>query len=315
MINSFKIVKISKKQNKILEIKLEDALKSLRKFKQKEDNKVETPEITIKYRECDFTGGSEESLKEHKREAKAKSRAEASGKKHHEGEGPLAEEDSKCDKCSFKNKNRVLLGEHKEQVHTNLVCQFCGNISPNEECFKAHSRVHGAESKKGPQQNYPGNALNFKCTPCKQSFRSDDELMNHMHMEHLTESQREGHGLHKYESYYESNRQDRPAPCKNGDQCRFHSQYRCMFYHERPPQVRQVRPRRQAPSDQWLTVHPRWHQSNKEQRVHQSQDVQALPPWCQYGSKCKLGRPGSWNQCLLRHEGEDFPSLPQQGRQ
>ena len=306
-------LKESKKLNKILEIKLEDALKRLRQLNVEKFN-VEKIGITIKCRECDFTCESEESLKEHKREAKAKSRSEASAQKHEAEEGPLAEEESKCDKCNYKNKNRVLLGEHKEQVHKNLVCQFCGNVSPNEENFKVHSMVHGAELKKGSQPNYPGNSLNFKCTPCKISFRSDDQLMNHMSMEHLTESQREGHGLYKYESYHESNIRDRPAPCKNGDQCRFHSQYRCMFYHERPPQVRQARPRRQAPSDQWLTVPPRWHHNNKEQIVHQSQDVQALPPWCVYGSRCKLGRPGSWNQCLLRHEGEDFPSLPLQGR-
>ena len=138
--------------------------------------------------------------------------------------------------------------------------------------------------------------------------------MNHLSMEHLTEAQREGHGLYKYDSYHKSNHQNRPAPCKNGEQCKFHSQYRCMFYHEWPPQVRQVRRKRQAPSNQWKTVQPRWRGSQKEQFVRETQDNQTLPPWCVYGSRCKLGRPGSWNQCLLRHEGEDFPSLPQQGR-
>ena len=147
-------LKESKKQNKILEIKLEDALKSLRKVKQKEDNDVEKAKITIKCRECKFTCGSEESLKEHNREAKAKSRAEASVEKHQEEEGPLAEEESQCDKCSYKDKNRVLLSEHKEQVHTNRVCQFCGNVSPNEEGFKIHSRVHGTDLGEQSQQYY-----------------------------------------------------------------------------------------------------------------------------------------------------------------
>ena len=43
-------------------------------------------------------------------------------------EGPLAEEDSKCDKCSFKSKNRVLLAEHKETKHKKLRCLMCGKI-------------------------------------------------------------------------------------------------------------------------------------------------------------------------------------------
>ena len=145
-------LKESKKQIKILEIRLEDALKVLKKFK---GGKVEeTPPIKIKCRKCDFTGGSEESIREHKREAKAKSRAEGSAEKHQEGEGPLNEEDSKCGKCSYKNKNRVLLDEHREQVHQNLVCQFCGNVSTNEEGFKVHRRVHGSELKTVSYQSY-----------------------------------------------------------------------------------------------------------------------------------------------------------------
>jgi hypothetical protein len=306
-------LKESKKQIKILEIKLEDALKVVKKFK--EGKVEEMPPITIKCRECDFTGGSEESIKEHKREAKAKSRAEASAEKHQEGEGPLNEEDSKCGKCSYKNKNRVLLDEHKEQVHQNLVCQFCGNVSTNEEGFKVHRMVHGSELKKVSQPTVPGNELTWNCNPCKEVFISHDAMMNHLSREHLTEAQREGHGLYKYDSYHESNHQNRPAPCKNGDQCKFHSQYRCLFYHERPPQKRQVRQTRQVPSSQWKVVQPRWQQRNQGQRFQQPQDDQALPPWCTYGSRCKLGRPGSWNQFLLRHEGEDFPQLPLPGRQ
>ena len=296
-------LKESRKLNKILEIKLEDALKSLRKFQQQKNHNT-----TIKCRECNFTCGSEESLKDHKREEKAKAKAKASAEKYQEGEGPLADEDSKCGECSYINNNRVLLGEHKEQVHRNLVYQFCGNVSKDVDSFNTHNMVNGhsgAEVKKGSQQNYPGNMLNFKCTPCKQSFSSHVDLMDHLSEEHLTEAQRQGHGLAKY---------DIPS-CKNGDNCRFHSQYRCMFYREKPPQVRQVRHHRQAPSNQWKTVHPRWKQGHNEQRNHKSHDNQALPPWCVYGSRCKLGRPGSWNQCLLRHEeGEDFPSLPWQNR-
>ena len=138
--------------------------------------------------------------------------------------------------------------------------------------------------------------------------------MNHLYEVYLTEAHRNGTRLAKYNNMNASNQEDRQAPCKNGDNCRFHSQFRCMFYHKGPPQKRQVQHKRQAPSSQWKVVHPRWQNRNHQQVVHQSQD-QALPPWCTYGSRCKLGRPGSWNQCLLRHEGEDFPHLPQQGRQ
>ena len=50
-------LKESKKLNKILEIKLEDALKRLRQFNVEKFN-AEKTEITIKCRDCDFTCGS-----------------------------------------------------------------------------------------------------------------------------------------------------------------------------------------------------------------------------------------------------------------
>ena len=205
------------------------------------------------------------------------------------------------------------------------MCPVCANISPNSGAFKAHSMIHGAAVEKVSQSYYPGNVHNFKCTPCKESFRSDNDLMNHMYMKHLTEDHRNGSRFAeltknngKFLSQYnitKPNQDDRQPPCKNGDNCRFHSQFRCLFYHERPPQKRQVRHKHQAPSNQWKVLHPRWGQGNQEQIVQQPQGDQALPPWCTYGSRCKLGRPGSWNHCLFRHEGEDFPYLPQQGRQ
>ena len=273
-------LKESNKQVKLLEIKLKDALEALRKVHHKDDKEPQNSALKIQCRECSFTCESEEKLKEHKREEKAKYRAESAAYRQDNGEGPLPEEESKCEQCDFKSKNRVLLNEHKEKGHKNLVCPVCANVSPYEGAFKVHSMVHGAEIKKVSQPYYPGNVHNFKCTPCKESFGSDDDLMNHLYEVHLTEAHRNGTRLAKYNNMNASNQEDRQPPCKNCDNCRFHSQFRCMFYHERPPQKRQVRHKRQAPSSQWKVVHPRWVQGNQEQGVQQSQGDQALPPWC-----------------------------------
>ena len=205
-----------------------------------------------------------------------------------------------------------------KEEHKDLECQMCGNFSKNSEAFRIHQYVHKGELKQlMPKVNeyyYPGNVHNYRCTPCKESFRSDDELMNHMSLVHLTAAQRRGDGLAKYMNN-QGNQDYRQPPCRNGDHCIYHRQFRCRYYHERPPQERQVRHTRQAPTNQWKVVQGRWQQSYQFPRVVESYEEQAPVPWCRYGNKCKLGRPGSWDQCLLRHPGEDFPSLPHQGKQ
>ena len=305
-------LKASKKQVKQLEIKLEDALKALKKDHHKEDVESQTPVPSIKCRECEFVGKNEEELSEHKRSKKAESRANDPAYNSALQEGPLSEDESKCNKCNFVSKNRVLLGEHKEKAHKGFKCTRCSVVSPDMESFKNHrEKDHGD----------PRYALNFKCTPCNESYRSGDDLMEHMSQVNLTESQRKGHGLFKYPSYHESNN-DRKPLCRNGPQCFYLRQGRCNFFHRQASQGQQRRPRRQAPSSQWQEVPTVWNHVQQGQQVQspheprtQGHKYWSVPPqgvlsvpWCKHGRGCPMGQ-----YCVLRHEDKDFPSLQQQG--
>ena len=138
---------------------------------------------------------------------------------------------------------------------------------------------------------------------------------------HLTKAQREGHGLFKYPSYHESNKEWKPL-CRNGPQCYYQRQGRCNFFHRQPPQGQQGRHPRQSPSSQWQEV-PTWRQhvqqgqlvQNPHEQQTQGQKYWSVPPqgvvstpWCLHGRGCPMGQ-----YCVLRHE--DFPNLHQQGHQ
>ena len=151
-------------------------------------------------------------------------------------------------------------------------CTTCSKIFESHSNLVSHLRtVHlkkNQDREEGPLQNekskcHPCNYYNknrvlldehiqkehmgVKCTPCNITFGNHDNLMNHLSEVHLTEDQRSGMGLEKYFD-------DSKPPCRNGDSCIFHSQHRCMFLHDRPPQGQHIRQARQAPSVQWKTV-------------------------------------------------------------
>ena len=310
--NSQEQLKISRKQEKQLEIKLADALKNIKRFEN--ENFEKSNSITYQCRECEFVSGSQEEVLEHKREKKAESRANDKAYNKELEEGPVPEEERKCEKCNFSSKNRVLLQEHKDKSHKGFKCTRCEAVLPDMESLKIHrEKLH----------NDPGFTFNFKCTPCKENFRTDEDLMEHMCQIHLTESQREGHGLYKYESYTSNPQKGwRPALCRNGPQCFYNRQGRCNFFHHQAPQWQQGRPPHQSPSNQWQEVPPRRkhvQQGQGDQHAHERQaqghKYWSIPPqgvmatpWCLHGRGCPMGQ-----YCVLRHE--DFPNMPQQGRQ
>ena len=61
-------LKVSKKKEKQLEIKLSDAIKDIHRLEN--EKAVKNAAISYKCRECNFCGGSEAELLEHKREKK-----------------------------------------------------------------------------------------------------------------------------------------------------------------------------------------------------------------------------------------------------
>ena len=105
-------------------------------------------------------------------------------------EGPLTKEESKCGQCNSNSRNHVLMSEHREKRHKQHKCLMCGEDSPNLESYRKHKKKHQDELNVGRSDYYPGNVYNFKCTPCDMSFRTHDNLMDHMSMVHMTESQR-----------------------------------------------------------------------------------------------------------------------------
>ena len=186
---------------------------------------------------------------------------------------------------------------HKEK--SDFKCLMCGSIFPNLESFKKHKKKHNQELNVGKSLDYPMNVYTFKCTPCQISFKTHEDLMEHMCNLHLSKEQRLGTGLSKY---------GKPL-CENGSHCSYHRQDRCKFYHPLPPQ-RQEQPRkdrrpRQSPTNQWQQM-ASWqphHQGRKYQQTHdQGTQRQILSTWCHHEENCLQGR-----FCVLRQEQtQDF---------
>ena len=171
------------------------------------------------------------------------------------------------------------------------------------ESLRKHKKKHEAEHKMG-EAVHQGNTYRFNCTTFKVSFKSHDDMMDHLSNVHLTESQRKGEGLSKnYPVNGVSKHEDRPPTCYNADQCRFHREHRCNFYHPLPPKERQARRPRQAPSSQWKSVSSR-HSSGGAGQRQQGHQVWKSPrntslTWCKHEDNCLQGR-----VCVLREEGE-----------
>ena len=279
--------------------------------------------ISIKCNECDFTGENNEVVRVHK----ITECSEALILRLTE-EGPLNNNDSKCGLCNFQSKNRVLRNDHRDNVHPGFKCARCGNITPNMDSFRRHMKKHELELKKG-NVSYPGNTSNFKCTPCKLSFKSHDKLMSHLSEVHITEAERTGAGAgHAKHHNVQGDFQNYSSlvPCRNGNQCRFHRKDRCYFLHDSPPQEQQDHHLWQSktPSSQWKTVPYRQHYNNEgygynnpHERQAQGHRYWSIPPlnnttpWCKHGNNYPMGK-----YCVLRHEGEqDFSSqFPHRGQ-
>ena len=67
LIESQDKLKESKKQVKVLEVKLEDTIKAWKKVQHKDTMETQTIATSIKCRECEFVCSNQEDLREHKR--------------------------------------------------------------------------------------------------------------------------------------------------------------------------------------------------------------------------------------------------------
>ena len=217
-----------------------------------------------------------------------------------------------CKICSNEFNTKKDIETHKKSCMQHI-CLTCGEI------FNASTELqkHKGECAVIDNLHY------FPCDPCKVVFQSHNDIMEHMSQIHLTEAQRTGQGLAKYNNdKMTSNKEWRPPLCRNGAKCYYHRQDRCQFFHHQPPQRQQVRHHRQAPSDQWkqvLTRRPQVQNKEHNQQTHEQQPQghkywsvppmsDSSTPWCLHGRGCPMGRYG-----VLRHEDSDFPNGQSQG--
>ena len=260
-------------------------------------------------------------------------------------EGPLTEDMSKCDKCNFKSKNRVLLEEHKEKKHKKLQCLMCGKISNNHDSFKKHHENHMKELNKGSINSYPIELQDFKCTKCSVSFRCHNDLMEHLVKIHLNESQCQETGKHLAEKKKETSKSQKEdtslikckngqssqcswavrgrckfdhngeaAPnvenvktCRNGEACRFKAQGRCTHYHsDVGVQYKEMKPPRQTPSIQWQTVPAKWQKSQQSVLPKRWQSRQEST----FTSSPRSYQPQAWQQEVQPKVMMTFPVPP-----
>ena len=233
-----------------------------------------------------------------------------------DGEGPLNIEKSKCNKCTFETRNRVLMNEHKEKYHGGFKCLMCTGIFTTKNHFLQHKKIHEAELNVPLGSSYPMNVYSFQCTPCQTSFRTHEDMMNHMSENHVRKEQHTWEMPVNYKSGpVGSDHDGRPPMCKNGENCRFHSQRRCNFYHPLPPKPQQSRHQRQTPSSEWKQVPAQWQHHQQGHKVQKPHGDQPQAPrswmaprdtsttWCKHADNCLQGR-----FCILRKDSQqDFP--------
>ena len=234
-------------------------------------------------------------------------------------EGPLSSNKSKCNKCTFQTKNRVLMSEHNEKYHGGFKCLMCTAKFASKKHFIQHKKMHDAELNVSLLSSYPMNVYSFQCSPCQASFRTHEDMMDHLSEKHVRKEQRKRDEPVKFKLGPEiSDHGNRPPMCTNGENCRFHSQDRCNFYHPLPPKSQQSRHQRQTPSNEWKQVPAQWQHRQQDQKVQQPHGHQAQgrrswvasrdtsTTWCKHADNCMQGR-----FCALRKEGErDFPRGP-----
>ena len=226
-----------------------------------------------------------------------------------EEEGPLPEGERKCDQCNYENKNRVLMQAHKLKRHKeedHFKCRMCAVIYPTKVSFEKHMKQHKAELDVGRTSQCPLNVYSFICKPCDLSFKTHDDLMDHMCLVHLPKRNEKVQHASTQEKPAQTSR---PPLCKNGPQCRFHREFRCSFFHPQPPQEQQrqwqEQPRQprqpcQSPTNQWQEVVSWWphHQGHKYQQTPQQESHRyGRSTWCQHEENCLQGR-----FCVLRQE-------------
>ena len=170
-------------------------------------------------------------------------------------------------------------------------------ISKEMNSFQKHYKSHIDELNVGMSTSYPLELQDFKCLPCKTSFKCHNDHMEHMTNVHLRNSQRQGIGGELVKKTKE-NKDTSKIKCKNGhssqcswakrgrcnydhkgdvapnvandktcingDSCKFKAQGRCSYYHrDVGVQNKEVKAPRQAPTNQWQTVPSRWQPSRQ----------------------------------------------------
>ena len=126
--------------------------------------------ISIKCNVCKFTARTEEELREHKREEKAKTKAK------YIPPGSLI----LCPDCDKKFTDRASLNTHVNNVHTQtkyFKCACCDNVFSTENGVKEHMQKEHTKSEKA-------NTSQFPCKKCSHVLSSKESLHHHIKVEH-----------------------------------------------------------------------------------------------------------------------------------
>ena len=107
-----------------------------------------------------------------------------------------------------------------------------------------------------------------------------------MYKVHLTKTQQQGADLEKCMTGSDASEDaNRPPNCKNGDQCYFHKQHRCNFFHAFPPQ-----------EEQWKTVPHRGQGRRQKQFGGFGGQQQQGQGWLTQGREGQQQRQGGMQQ-------------------
>ena len=187
-----------------------------------------------------------------------------------------------CLPCTLIFPNKTGLEVHIKKKHNNYEKFECGLC---HEMFSSQSDVRNHMKEKHSEGN--SNKSQWECPMCDKLFASEEVLVKHIDNDHL-------------EKDSDSDKRNRKE-CKNGLNCRFLKQNRCMFYHEVAAQ-----------EGAWQEVshHRKGKETWAKGRHGGSYRVHPITvQWCKNGNSCHKGKrlPNGkmWN-CAFRHNKSDF---------
>ena len=241
-----------------------------------------------------------------------------------------------CNQCDFVAKTGQELAGHMKFEH--LRCKDCNECFLSDKALKIHnSKMHSIElhqcfpcklifpNKIGRDVHIKkkhSEKITHKCTLCKDVFKTQDGMLSHIKDKHTEDDTNKSQwqcpvcdntynsenelvkhidNVHFEKEVSSTNENNSNKACRNGLNCRFLKENRCMFYHDVAAQVgewREVSHHRKG-KETWTKG-----RNGSSYRVHP-----ITVKLCINGDSCDKGKrlPNGrmWN-CAFRHNKSDF---------